>query len=192
MTDLLTEDLFFELEKLGIHPVRKYEPVPRLRTGLVSFDRALWGGIPKGLITEIWGPQKYGKTTSLVIAAGNIIRAGGHVLWVDLEHRMNHQWAKHWGADPETQMQLVSPKTGEEAFDIVLAALRNKLPFDMIVLDSIAGAFPNAYYEGKIGDSDRMASRATQWWHVSVLQRPAPRTPIRSADPYRRQPYGPD
>lgn len=162
MDNVVDLAIYDQLEKLGIKPVRQYEEVERIKTGLPSLDWALCGGLPRGRVVSMWGAQNYGKTSVLLCAAGNIIANGGKVLYVDMENALDHRWAAHWGCNPENQMQLISLKGATANLNAALKVLENndRLGYDLIILDSIADAYPDTFYNGEMGEGEQMGQRA--------------------------------
>jgi recombination protein RecA len=134
--------------KLG--EIKKVD-VASIPTGSVSLDIALGiGGVPRGRIIEIYGPESSGKTTLSLHIAANAQKAGGTVAFVDAEHAMDPEYAKRIGVD--TKNLLISqPDAGEQALDIVETLVSSKA-VDLIVVDSVAALVPRAEIEGEMGD----------------------------------------
>ena len=128
------------------------EAVPVISTGAISLDMALGvGGIPRGRITEIYGPESSGKTTIALQIVAEAQRAGGTAAFVDAEHALDPVYAKALGVD--TDNLLVSqPDTGEQALEIVDALVRSGA-IDVIVVDSVAALVPKSELDGEMGDS---------------------------------------
>lgn len=124
------------------------ETVP---TGSISLDIALGGGIPKGRIVEIYGPESSGKTTLTLHAIAEVQRAGGTAAFIDAEHALDPAYAKRIGVDVENLL-LSQPDNGEQALEIVEALVRSNA-VDLIVVDSVAALVPRAEIEGEMGDS---------------------------------------
>ena len=126
--------------------------VPVISTGCMSLDLALGvGGIPRGRVTEIYGPESSGKTTVALHAVANAQRAGGIVAFIDAEHALDPEYAKALGVD--TDALLVSqPDSGEQALEIADMLIRSGA-LDLIVIDSVAALVPRAEIEGEMGDS---------------------------------------
>lgn len=134
--------------KLGeAHKVR-VECIP---TGSISLDLALGGGIPKGRIIEIYGPESSGKTTLTLHAIAEIQKTGGTAAFIDAEHALDPAYAKRIGVDVENLL-LSQPDNGEQALEIVETLVRSNA-VDLIVVDSVAALVPRAEIEGDMGDS---------------------------------------
>ena len=127
-------------------------PVEVIPTGSVALDAALGvGGLPRGRIVEIYGPESSGKTTLALHAVANAQRNGGIAAFIDAEHAMDPEYAKKLGVD--TDALLVSqPDTGEQALEITEALVRSGA-IDVVVVDSVAALVPRAEIEGEMGDS---------------------------------------
>jgi recombination protein RecA len=127
-------------------------PVESIPTGSIALDVALGiGGLPKGRIVEIYGPESSGKTTLALHAIANAQRAGGVAAFIDAEHALDPIYAKALGVD--TDALLVSqPDTGEQALEITDMLIRSG-SVDIIVIDSVAALTPRAEIEGEMGDS---------------------------------------
>jgi len=123
-----------------------------ISTGSVSLDAALGiGGIPRGRIVEIFGPESSGKTTLALHIVAEAQKLGGHAAFVDAEHALDPSYAKKLGVD--TINLLVSqPDSGEQALEIVETLVRSGA-LDVIVVDSVAALVPRAEIEGEMGDS---------------------------------------
>ena len=121
-------------------------------TGSLSLDLALGlGGIPKGRIIEVYGPESSGKTTVALHAVANAQKAGGNAAFIDAEHALDPVYARALGVD--TDSLLVSqPDTGEQALEIADMLIRSG-GIDIIVIDSVAALVPKAEIEGEMGDS---------------------------------------
>ncbi len=126
--------------------------VEAISTGSVALDIALGiGGIPRGRITEIYGPESSGKTTLCQHIIANAQRAGGFAAFVDAEHALDPAYAAKCGVD--TNNLLISqPDTGEQALEILDALVRSNA-IDVVVVDSVAALAPRAELEGEMGDS---------------------------------------
>ena len=121
-------------------------------TGCLSLDIALGiGGIPRGRIVEIYGPESSGKTTVALHAIAQAQKTGGIAAFVDAEHALDPVYAKKLGVDLEN-LYVSQPDTGEQALDIVDALVRSGA-VDLIVVDSVAALTPKAEIEGDMGDS---------------------------------------
>jgi len=130
----------------------KMEPIEVTSTGSLSLDIALGvGGIPKGRIIEIYGPESSGKTTLALHAIASAQRAGGTCAFIDAEHALDIGYASNLGVDIPNLL-ISQPDTGEQALDIV-DSLVNSNAVDFIVVDSVAALTPKAEIEGGMGDS---------------------------------------
>jgi len=134
--------------KLG--DVKKVD-VASIPTGSISLDIALGiGGVPRGRIIEIYGPESSGKTTLSLHIAANAQKAGGAVAFVDAEHAMDPSYAKKIGVNID-ELLISQPDSGEQALDIVETLVRSNA-IDLIVVDSVAALVPRAEIEGEMGD----------------------------------------
>ncbi len=120
-------------------------------TGSLSLDLALGGGIPKGRVVEIYGPESSGKTTLTLHAIAQVQKAGGTAAFIDAEHALDPAYAKRIGVDVENLL-LSQPDNGEQALEIVETLVRSNA-VDLIVVDSVAALVPRAEIEGDMGDS---------------------------------------
>ncbi len=129
-----------------------YVPVEIIPTGSITLDVALGiGGLPRGRIVEIYGPESSGKTTVALHAVANAQKAGGIAAFIDAEHALDPDYAKKLGVD--TDALLVSqPDTGEQALEIMDMLIRSGA-IDIVVIDSVAALVPRAEIEGEMGDS---------------------------------------
>lgn len=127
-------------------------PVEVIPTGSIALDVALGiGGLPRGRIIEVYGPESSGKTTVALHAVASAQRAGGIAAFIDAEHALDPEYAKKLGVD--TDALLVSqPDTGEQALEIADMLIRSGA-LDIIVIDSVAALVPKAEIEGEMGDS---------------------------------------
>ncbi len=127
-------------------------PIEVIPTGSVALDVALGiGGLPRGRVVEIYGPESSGKTTVALHAVANAQKAGGIAAFIDAEHALDPEYAKKLGVD--TDALLVSqPDTGEQALEIADMLIRSGA-LDIIVIDSVAALVPRAEIEGEMGDS---------------------------------------
>ena len=127
-------------------------PVEVIPTGSIALDVALGlGGLPRGRIVEIYGPESSGKTTVALHAVANAQKAGGIAAFIDAEHALDPDYAKKLGCD--TDALLVSqPDTGEQALEIADMLIRSGA-IDIVVIDSVAALVPKAEIEGEMGDS---------------------------------------
>ena len=127
-------------------------PVEVIPTGSIALDVALGiGGLPRGRVVEIYGPESSGKTTVALHAVANAQRTGGIAAFIDAEHALDPEYAKKLGVD--TDALLVSqPDTGEQALEIMDMLIRSGA-IDIVVVDSVAALVPKAEIEGEMGDS---------------------------------------
>ena len=127
-------------------------PVEVIPTGSIALDIALGiGGLPRGRVVEIYGPESSGKTTLALHAVANAQRAGGIAAFIDAEHALDPGYAKKLGVD--TDALLVSqPDTGEQALEIMDMLIRSGA-IDVVVVDSVAALVPKAEIDGEMGDS---------------------------------------
>jgi recombination protein RecA len=129
----------------------KYAKIEGIPTGSLSLDIALGGaGIPRGRVTEMFGPEASGKTTLALHIIANAQRAGGVVAFIDAEHALDVTWAKKLGVDVSS-MLISQPDTGEQALEITEMLIRSD-SVDAIVVDSVAALTPKAEIEGEMGD----------------------------------------
>jgi recombination protein RecA len=135
--------------RLGEETRAALEVIP---TGAIALDVALGiGGLPRGRVVEIYGPESSGKTTVALHAVANAQKAGGIVAFIDAEHALDPEYAKALGVD--TDALLVSqPDSGEQALEIADMLVRSGA-LDLIVIDSVAALVPRAEIEGEMGDS---------------------------------------
>jgi len=130
----------------------KYAKVEGINTGSLSLDIALGGaGIPRGRVTELFGPESSGKTTVALHVIANAQRAGGVAAFIDAEHALDTTWAKRLGVDVSSLL-VSQPDTGEQALDITEMLIESN-SVDLIVIDSVAALTPKAEIEGDMGDS---------------------------------------
>lgn len=127
-------------------------PIAVIPTGSIALDVALGiGGLPRGRVVEIYGPESSGKTTVALHAVANAQKAGGIAAFIDAEHALDPEYAKKLGVD--TDALLVSqPDTGEQALEIADMLIRSGA-LDILVIDSVAALVPRAEIEGEMGDS---------------------------------------
>jgi recombination protein RecA len=135
--------------RLGERPVTQMQVIP---TGSIALDVALGiGGLPRGRIVEVYGPESSGKTTVALHAIANAQAEGGIAAFIDAEHALDPDYARSLGVD--TDALLVSqPDTGEQALEIADMLVRSGA-LDIIVIDSVAALVPRAEIEGEMGDS---------------------------------------
>ncbi len=135
--------------RLGTDSKVRVESIP---TGAINLDAAIGvGGIPRGRITEIYGPESSGKTTLCLHVVANAQRAGGVAAFIDAEHALDTEYAKKLGVDVENLL-ISQPDTGEQALEICEILVRSGA-VDIVVIDSVAALVPKAEIEGDMGDS---------------------------------------
>ena len=125
--------------------------VEALSTGSLSLDLALGiGGVPKGRIIEIYGPEASGKTTLALHIVASAQKEGGEAAYIDVEHALEPAYAKALGVDIDSLL-ISQPDTGEQALDITESLVRSGA-VDVVVVDSVAALIPRAELEGEVGD----------------------------------------
>lgn len=135
--------------KLGDFQAMNIEAIP---TGALSLDVALGiGGLPRGRIVEIFGPESSGKTTLALHVVAEAQKMGGEAAFIDAEHALDPIYAKHLGVDIDNLI-VSQPDTGEQALEIAEALVRSGA-IDVIVVDSVAALVPKAEIDGDMGDS---------------------------------------
>jgi len=134
--------------KLGESTHTKVETIP---TGSISLDLAMGGGVPRGRVVEIYGPESSGKTTLTLHAIAECQRRGGTAAFIDAEHALDPAYAKRIGVDVDNLL-LSQPDNGEQALEIAETLVRSNA-VDLIVVDSVAALVPRAEIEGEMGDS---------------------------------------
>ena len=134
--------------KLGEASKSKVETIS---TSSISLDRALGGGIPKGRIVEIYGPESSGKTTLALHTLAEVQKNGGIAAFIDAEHALDPEYAKRIGVNTD-ELLISQPDNGEQALEIVETLTRSG-GVDIIVIDSVAALTPKAEIEGMMGDS---------------------------------------
>src|SRR5215203_2623397 len=136
--------------KMGAESARvRIDSIP---TGAINLDAAIGvGGIPRGRITEIYGPQSSGKTTLCLHVVANAQKAGGVAAFIDAEHALDIDYAKKLGVDVESLL-VSQPDTGEQALEICEILVRSGA-IDVVVIDSVAALVPKAEIEGEMGES---------------------------------------
>ena len=135
--------------KLGEYTTMNVEAIP---TGALSLDVALGiGGIPRGRIIEVYGPESSGKTTLTLHMIAEAQKMGGEAAFIDAEHALDPVYAKHLGVDIDNLI-VSQPDTGEQALEIAEALVRSGA-LDIIVVDSVAALVPKAEIDGDMGDS---------------------------------------
>src|SRR5205814_2309261 len=126
--------------------------VESISTGAINLDAAIGvGGIPRGSVTEIYGPESSGKTTLCLHVVANAQRAGGVAAYIDAEHALDTDYAVKLGVDVESLL-VSQPDTGEQAMEICEILVRSGA-VDVVVIDSVAALVPKAELEGDMGDS---------------------------------------
>jgi len=127
-------------------------PVAVISTGSISLDNALGvGGLPRGRVVEIFGPESSGKTTLALQVIAEAQKAGGTAAFIDAEHALDPQYARHLGVDVDNLL-VSQPDHGEQALEIT-AALVATGAVDVVVVDSVAALVPKAELDGEMGDS---------------------------------------
>ncbi len=127
-------------------------PIAVISTGSISFDAALGvGGVPRGRVTEVFGPESSGKTTITLQIIAEAQRAGGLAAFVDAEHALDPGYAKKLGVDVDNLL-VSQPDSGEQALEITEALVRSGA-IDVLVVDSVAALVPKAELDGEMGDS---------------------------------------
>src|SRR3954469_23976577 len=135
--------------KMGDEPVEQIEAIS---TGSISLDIALGiGGLPKGRVIEIYGPESSGKTTLAIHAIANVQRNGGIAAFIDAEHAFDRFYAQKLGVDIENLL-MSQPDNGEQGLEIAENLIRSGA-IDIIVIDSVAALTPKSEIEGEMGDS---------------------------------------
>ena len=135
--------------KLGEFQAMNIEAIP---TGALGLDIALGiGGVPRGRIVEIYGPESYGKTTLALHIIAEAQKMNGEAAFIDAEHALDPVYAKHLGVDIDNLI-VSQPDTGEQALEITEALIRSGA-LDVIVVDSVAALVPKAEIDGDMGDS---------------------------------------
>ncbi len=143
-----------------------------ISTGAISLDIALGvGGIPRGRVTEIFGPESSGKTTLALHIIAEAQKAGGIAAYIDVEHALDPVYSGHLGVNID-EMLISQPDTGEQALEICEALVRSSA-VDVIVVDSVAALVPRAEIEGEMGDSQvalqaRLMSQALRKLAVAI------------------------
>ncbi|MGF1497166.1 MAG: recombinase RecA [Elainellaceae cyanobacterium] len=134
--------------RLGDAGRMKVETIP---TGALTLDLALGGGLPRGRVIEIYGPESSGKTTVALHAIAEVQKTGGIAAFVDAEHALDPVYAANLGVDIENLL-VSQPDTGEAALEIVDQLIRSNA-IDLVVIDSVAALVPRAEIEGEMGDA---------------------------------------
>ena len=127
-------------------------PISVISTGSISFDAALGvGGVPRGRVIEIFGPESSGKTTITLQIVAEAQKGGGLAAFVDAEHALDPAYAKKLGVDIDNLL-ISQPDYGEQALEIVEALVRSNA-IDVLIVDSVAALVPKAELDGEMGDS---------------------------------------
>jgi recombination protein RecA len=127
-------------------------PVDAISTGAINLDSAIGiGGVPRGRVSEIFGPESSGKTTLCLHVIANAQRGGGVAAFIDAEHALDIEYARRLGVDVENLL-VSQPDTGEQALEIAEMLIRSNA-VDVVVIDSVAALVPRAEIEGEMGDS---------------------------------------
>jgi recombination protein RecA len=127
-------------------------PVSVIPTGAINLDAAIGiGGVPRGRITEIFGPESSGKTTLCLHVIANAQKNGGIAAFIDAEHALDIEYARKLGVDVDNLL-VSQPDTGEQALEITEVLVRSSA-LDVVVIDSVAALVPRAEIEGEMGDS---------------------------------------
>lgn len=126
-------------------------PIATIPTGSISLDIALGGGIPRGRVIEIYGPESSGKTTLSLHVLSQAQKLGGSVAFIDAEHALDPEYARKIGVDVDNLI-LSQPDSGEQALEIVETLVRSNA-LDVVVVDSVAALTPRAEIDGDMGDS---------------------------------------
>lgn len=136
--------------KLGSDAINR--DIPVIHTGCMTLDYALGvGGVPRGRVVEIYGPESSGKTTVALHIVAEAQKAGGIAAFVDAEHALDPQYAKNLGVNID-ELYISQPDTGEQALEITEALVRSGA-LDVVVIDSVAALVPKAEIDGEMGDS---------------------------------------
>ena len=136
--------------KLGVKG--KIEGIESISTGSLGLDLALGiGGLPKGRVVEIYGPESSGKTTLALHVVAEVQKGGGTAAFIDAEHALDPSYAHKLGVNLD-DLLVAQPDTGEQALEITDTLVRSSA-VDVIVIDSVAALTPRAEIEGEMGDS---------------------------------------
>ncbi len=137
---------------MSLAPGAKREPVAAIPSGSIGLDIAVGiGGLPKGRIMEIYGPESSGKTTLTLHFAAETQRLGGTVVFIDAEHALDLNYAARLGVDTE-KLLISQPDSGEQALEITETLVRSNA-VDLVIIDSVAALTPRAELDGEMGDS---------------------------------------
>mgnify|MGYP006307590641 CR=1 FL=1 len=136
--------------RMGVDGPR--QKVDAISTGSLNLDAAIGvGGVPRGRIAEIYGPESSGKTTICLQCIANAQRNGGIAAFIDAEHALDVAYARRLGVDVDNLL-VSQPDTGEQALEIAEVLIRSNA-IDIVVIDSVAALVPRAEIEGEMGDS---------------------------------------
>ncbi len=153
--DLALQQIEKQFGKGSIMKLGEGNPAPEIETistGSLGLDQALGvGGVPRGRIIEIYGPESSGKTTLALTIIANAQKAGGNAVFIDAEHALDANYAGKLGVDI-ANLHVAQPDTGEEALEIADTLVRSGA-VDIVVIDSVAALVPRAEIEGEMGDS---------------------------------------
>ena len=153
---------------------QKHEPIPAISTGSLQLDIALGiGGLPKGRVVEIYGPESSGKTTLTLSVIAEAQKQGATCAFVDAEHALDPEYARRLGVNVD-DLYVSQPDTGEQALEITDMLVRSGA-VDVVVVDSVAALVPKAEIEGEMGDSHvglqaRLMSQALRKLTGSIKQ----------------------
>jgi len=129
----------------------KRMPIETISTGSLSLDIAMGGGVPRGRISEIYGPESSGKTTLALHVIAEAQKVGGTAAFIDAEHALDPEYAQRIGVNIDNLL-LSQPDSGEQALEITEGLVRSNA-VDVIVIDSVAALTPRAEIEGEMGDA---------------------------------------
>ena len=162
-------------------------PMDVIPTGSIALDVALGiGGLPRGRIIEIYGPESSGKTTLALHAVADAQKAGGIAAFIDAEHALDPEWAKKLGVDIDTLL-VSQPGSGEEAMEITEMLIQSNA-VDIIVIDSVAALVPKEEIEGEMGDSHVGLQARLMWQALRKLTRCELRKPSTTAHLHQPDP----
>lgn len=143
----------------------KYEGVPVISTGVASMDYISGGGLPRGMITEWWGPEGGGKTTTALLACTEAHKEGnGEVAYVDMEHKLRDWKFMHRLGIDRDKFHMIRPESGDQGADIITELAKSNF-FELIVLDSVAGLYPERIQDASAADQQYagIARMASTW-----------------------------
>jgi recombination protein RecA len=149
------------------------EPIPAISTGSLGLDIALGiGGLPRGRVVEIYGPESSGKTTLTLQVIAEAQKAGGTCAFIDAEHALDPIYAGNLGVDVDNLL-VSQPDTGEQALEICDMVVRSG-SVDVVVIDSVAALTPKAEIEGDMGDTQKDDGQYQELEYPSYLYQPNP------------------